>query len=246
MKLDLKSSTISHLESWWRAFLGVAPSCELSIESPVVVSHPGLPNLGDWNGLYILALNRGVIISSLEPLKKEVARRLSIAGSHFTFETVVEHLADMGQIVGPAFIGYRDSELSFNHQEVLFIPLDQSDTQYQLFRDECTSDEWNEAGLAEKLRVIGVFYNGRLGALAGYERFEKPDSRLAQIGVIVHPSMRGQGLGEAAGKSLVNILLNEGLIPQYRALRSNSASMRLSAKLGFQHFADQGAIRLCN
>jgi predicted GNAT family acetyltransferase len=87
----------------------------------------------------------------------------------------------------------------------------------------------------------GVFMGEQLVAIAGYEAW---GGGIAHISVVTHPDFRSQGFGRSAVAHLGERTIRAGLLPQYRTLESNQASIRLAESLGFQRYATSMAVRL--
>ena len=85
-------------------------------------------------------------------------------------------------------------------------------------------------------------YVGReLVALAGYQVW---GGDLAQIAIITHPHHRGHGYAGAAVSKLTEIVLAQGLVPQYQTLDCNRPSIQVAHKLGFVRYGTSMAVRL--
>jgi predicted GNAT family acetyltransferase len=67
---------------------------------------------------------------------------------------------------------------------------------------------------------------------------------IAHISIITHPDHRGLSLGRSAVAHLAGRAIAAGLLPQYRTLESNQASMRVAELLGFRSYATSVSIRL--
>jgi predicted GNAT family acetyltransferase len=80
----------------------------------------------------------------------------------------------------------------------------------------------------------GVYHGNELVALAGYEVWGE---MIAHIAVVTHPAFRGRGFGRCAVAHVARAALAAGLIPQYRTLESNLASIRVAESLGFSLYA---------
>jgi predicted GNAT family acetyltransferase len=86
-----------------------------------------------------------------------------------------------------------------------------------------------------------VFVGEQLASVSGYETW---GDRVAHISVITHPKQRSRGFGQRAVAHIAMRALDAGLLPQYRTLESNSASIRIAESLGFCRYAISLAIRL--
>ncbi|HEU4560552.1 MAG TPA: GNAT family N-acetyltransferase [Longimicrobium sp.] len=145
-------------------------------------------------------------------------------------------------VIGPAALHYTDGGT--------LRPLPPSPTVRVLSRDDlpaaevlrsaCTPLEWEHGAnpLGNDV-VAGVFVGGELAALAGYEVW---DGVVAHLSVVTHPAHRRRG--HAAVSRVTQMALERGLLAQYRALESNTPSLAVAVRLGFQPYARSLAVRL--
>ena len=90
--------------------------------------------------------------------------------------------------------------------------------------------------------LFGVFDTSReLTALASYEAWNR---RIAHISIVTHPRHRGRGSGRAAVALAAQHALAAGLVPQYRTLRANTASMAIANRLGFVEYGFSVYVRM--
>jgi predicted GNAT family acetyltransferase len=143
-------------------------------------------------------------------------------------------------VVGPAYIGYAQDIRSPAHP---VRPLTLHDTSaVNTLRAACTETEWEHGGsLLGERSSSGVFVDGQLVALAGYDVWA---GIIAHISVVTHPAFRARGFGRSAVAHVVKRALLANLIPQYRTLEFNLASIRIADSLGFCHYATSVAVRL--
>jgi hypothetical protein len=80
-------------------------------------------------------------------------------------------------------------------------------------------------GLVGEHSCSGVFIDSEIAALAGYEVW---GVTIAHISVIMPPAFRRRGFGRSAVAHVIRAVLTAGLVPQYRALQSNRASIRIA------------------
>ncbi len=92
----------------------------------------------------------------------------------------------------------------------------------------------DEAGITEPAVLHAVARDGALLAAAGYLRWP---GRVAHLCVLVDRRVRGQGLARLAASAAVAQALDEGLLPQWRAILV--ASRRVAAGLGFRDLGQQ-------
>ncbi len=108
-------------------------------------------------------------------------------------------------------------------------------------REACEPVAWDHGGPSpETVTSVGAFVGDALAALASYELWGE---RIAHIGIVTQPAHRGRGLGKAAVSALSRIVLDRGLVAQYRTLCANAPSMAIARALGFQRFATTLSIR---
>lgn len=98
----------------------------------------------------------------------------------------------------------------------------------------CPPDDVNEVNLAEMTHHYTVIHDdgGRHVpiASAGYAEWE---GLMAQLGVLVDPEWRRQGLGSLAASIASHEALASGLTLQWRADVSNTGSLAIARSLGF-------------
>ncbi len=106
--------------------------------------------------------------------------------------------------------------------------------------DQCVPNEVDEAGLEDlddfneaAINVLSVSPAGDLVAYASAGTWSW-DETFADIGVLVHPSHRRQGLGRWVVARTVADLLDAGRLPLYRHMSTNHGSASLSTGLGFE------------
>jgi GNAT superfamily N-acetyltransferase len=153
-----------------------------------------------------------------------------------------------GEAVGPAMLAYRDeipsAPVAAGCDVRLLAGTESRDVAAVAeFRQQCPAIAWEHGGSTlEDEPACGAFVDGRLVALAGYERW---GDRLAHIAIVTHPAYRGRGLGRAAVHAItVHLLERGGLVPQYRTLESNVASIRIAKAIGFVPYAASMAVRM--
>jgi GNAT superfamily N-acetyltransferase len=100
--------------------------------------------------------------------------------------------------------------------------------------EACTEADLDEAeiSIAEPDPVIyGIFAGGQLVAYASHRYW---DEVIADMGVLVHPRYRGQGLGKAVVSALCEWCIGNGVVPMYRAFTDHTHSLRIPQALGFK------------
>jgi RimJ/RimL family protein N-acetyltransferase len=145
-------------------------------------------------------------------------------------------------IVGPAFIGYCDPNQFHPVSCDEARPLVAGDEEtLETLRAACEVRAWEHGGSAFRPGAMtGVFKDQELVALASYTLWGE---RIAHIAIVTHPRFRGRGYAKAAVSALTGIIFERQLVPQYRTLETNSASMDIARRLGFIEYATSLAIR---
>nr|WP_246414180.1 GNAT family N-acetyltransferase [Microbacterium thalassium] len=82
--------------------------------------------------------------------------------------------------------------------------------------------------------VYGAFESGDLAAVASMYPWR--DTRLADVGVITLPSLRGRGIGRRIVRAIAADAVSRGYEPQYRCQLDNLASVALAESAGFRRF----------
>lgn len=82
--------------------------------------------------------------------------------------------------------------------------------------------------------VVGAFADSRLVSATSMYPWE--DSRLADLGVLTLPFVRGQGYGRQVVRAITRYAHAEGFEAQYRCQETNQASARLAKRAGLSLF----------
>jgi RimJ/RimL family protein N-acetyltransferase len=231
-------------DTYWARFLGIAPD-RLRPAEPLVVPHAAA--LADYSGAYLHACDGAAPVVSLPPslLASDGGRIAETARGGWTDggRWAEWFGAAFDRAVGPAAVRYADLE-AFRP-----IPADgvrllgaEDAGAVDALRRACTPTEWDHGG-SEIGRdpMAGVFVDGALAAVAGYEVW---DGTIAHLAITTHPEHRGRGLGAAAVSRIAAEALDRGLLAQYRALEANTPSLAIAERLGFRPHSRSLAIRL--
>ena len=108
---------------------------------------------------------------------------------------------------------------------------------------DCGPEDWGHGGveLDAHRSVFGCFADDRLVSAASYEIW---GDAIAHVGVVTAPSYRGRGFGKAVATAATAEALRQGLVPQWRTLESNIASVRLGRAIGYVRLASHFIVRL--
>jgi len=232
----LNERIISQVTGYWASHLG-CPAKALFAEPLHIITH-GV-ELADYSGIFAL-FRGGAATVSFPPGCIESLRQLMPA-QLVTPAMFAEAFGAAGYVViGPAYVGYAEDIRSPTHPVRSLTLHDESAV--SALRAACTETEWEHGGsLGGEQPSCGVFVGDQVVALAGYEVWA---DIIAHISVITHPAFRARGFGRSAVAHVAERALSANLIPQYRTLESNFASIRIADSLGFCRYATSVAVRL--
>jgi len=240
--MELQATTINTLDVYWQTFFACAVT---SFDAPQtrVVSHAGV---GAYHGVFLFRRAHTLIISvppAFDAGQRAALATMTVADFDNRAALYDRIPARIERMVGPAFIGYADATtLQPYHSSAVRLLTERDAGAYTVLRDACPAIDWEHGGSAfGEQRLVGAFVDDQLAALAGCERW---GTQIAHIAVVTHPAYRGRGYGKGVVSVLSETVLQDGLIPQYRTLRSNTASMSIVAELGFVAYADSMAVLL--
>jgi RimJ/RimL family protein N-acetyltransferase len=238
---SLDSSVLKLVDSYWAEFFDCPPDA-LRTDTPQIVAHAGL---GDYAGCYVMEFGGAPIVSL--PVSELESSRAAIEQWHagvVRLPVLVEAIfrVPVAGRVGPAYVGYTD----LKHFRPAFLSASrgltaQDEREVNTLRDACTDEEWEHGGSEfQPTEMAGVFKGNELAALASYQIW---GAQIAHISIVTHPALRGQGYATAGVSSLTQTILERTLVPQYRTLEGNAASMAIARRLGFVHYATSLAVR---
>ena len=232
----LDDSVIAIANRYWASHLGCAPE-DLFSEPLRILNHS--PDLADYDGVFALFRGGGATVS-LPPNRADAIRPLLTGlGKDCSSDALAEALQPVAEkIIGPAYIGYCAEVDPPMHPARALNP--EGKPALQALQQVCNATEWEHGGSSTENPCSGAFADGKLVALAGYEIW---GGTIAHISVITHPDYRDRGFARSAVAHLAARALEAGLLPQYRTLEANYASIRISESLGFQPYARSLAAR---
>ena len=233
----LSEHAISVADRYWAGHLGCAPD-ELFAEPVRHLIHGG--ELAGYGGVFALFRGDAAMVSFPPDCVPGILLRLSDLFPHYTPEGLAAALSPVAsRVIGPAWIGYAEEIGPAGHPARVLGPEDSA--ALHSLQQACDATEWEHGGSAIENVCSGGFVNGQLIALAGYEVW---GGTIAHISIITHPGFRSHGYGRSAVAHAARQALATGLLPQYRTLESNLASIRIAASLGFHTYATSMAVRL--
>jgi GNAT superfamily N-acetyltransferase len=139
-------------------------------------------------------------------------------------------------IVGPAYVGYLEDGKLFPYKAISARLLtDHDQGALRRLSEKCPAIEWEHSGIElDRPPIFGSFTGGQIVSAASFEIW---GGDIAHIGVISDPAYRGRGAGKAVVSAACAEAISEGLIPQYRTLKSNAPSLGIARALGFVEYA---------
>jgi GNAT superfamily N-acetyltransferase len=169
------------------------------------------------------------------------------AASGLDNETLAQHSAMLdltrdngGHGLGVSALCYSDVLLDIGSSEAAAVSLDRRhclDVEKQ-----CPPDDVNEAGLAGFAEQFALVTDaGTAIAGSGYSVWE---GILADLGALVTPELRQQGLGTYIAAVAVEEAMASGLVPQWRARLDHTPSLTTAASLGFERAGTQTTVLL--
>jgi GNAT superfamily N-acetyltransferase len=232
----LDERAVAIATDYWAAHLGLS-SAELFAEPLRVIPHGNA--WADYDGAFALFRNRSVVASVPAPRIEALRSRLERLPSPFSPDDFARALAAIStSVVGPARIAYPRKLRPPDHPARALLATE--DGAIQALREASDATQWEHGGSSIDQPCSGVFLGSQLVALAGYEIW---GSTIAHIAIVTHPDFRGRGYGRSAVAHLTMRALAAGLLPHYRTLESNIASIHIAESVGFESFATSMAIR---
>lgn len=113
---------------------------------------------------------------------------------------------------------------------------------FERLRERIPAEEWARASPTFRPgRTAGLFRDGALVATATLGEGSLPD-----VGVVVAPEYRNEGLGRAVVSRVLEKAFEQdsGLLPRYRTPETAAASSALAAALGFERWASEAVVVL--
>ncbi len=236
----LNERTLSIATANWAGHFG-CPVEELFAEPFRVVIHGA--ELADYSGVFALFRGGCVIVSMPPDRVGEVQPLLAALPRGCAPDGLAAALCSVASaVIGPAYIGYAAAGSKLERSTHAARALGPEDVAaVDALEEACDPTEWEHGGSAIGHPCSGVFVEGQIAALAGYEVW---GGTIAHISVVTHPGFRGRGFGGSVVAHVAKRAIVAGLVPQYRTLQSNVASIRVAERLGFEGYAVSLAVRL--
>ncbi|WDV44218.1 GNAT family N-acetyltransferase [Clostridiaceae bacterium M8S5] len=89
--------------------------------------------------------------------------------------------------------------------------------------------------------IFGYFDNDKMIAYASHRYW---DDIIADMGVLIHPKYRGQGLGKSVISRLCEWNIKHKIVPMYRVFSYHTTSIKIPIALGFKEIVPVSSIRI--
>lgn len=236
-------TTLQRIDAYWAAFFGCHAD-ELHAPRVLVVPHAAL---ADYSGAYLLRTDEACILSVPDQLLHRTRDQLGHLSPADIFDTTTLSAyfgSAVVRVIGPAYQRYVDGAAFRSVDTRGTRVLDEEDTpELRRLAEVCGEAEWGHSGIGkEDQQVVFGCFVGEMLAAAGMG--EPRNDALWHIGVVTHPSYRGQGYGRALVSAATAHGLGLGLIPWYQTLQANTPSIAIALGLGYSQYATTLAVRL--
>jgi len=240
----LSAKALDKVDEYWTNYLGCSLD-DFDATLPLVVQHSQA--LEDYVGLFIFIKGKAIVVS----VPQELLKQMSKIARTWTAELLLSHgfleeecsFLRPKMFIGPAYIGYSETIQLPKLSDAKVRMLNRKDSSHIVeFQAKVNSLEWDHGGSdIVKNRVLGVFVDDTLAAVAGYKVW---GNIIAHISIVVNSDYRSKGYGRLAVSSIAHNALKNNLVPQYRTLMANEESVGLARALNFTHYATTMSIRL--
>lgn len=229
----MREESRERADAWWRVLLGVGDE----LWSAVTVQRHG--RLGGYAGWYVVWRGAGVHVSAPSSASaEEVAALAGRPGPDLQQPAFWHAFAHQRGLLlrGPALHSYLDVDPGPSDR----VTATSADALSEL---EAAVDpaDWEESGFADRPPLAFVLReDGRQVAAANLNVL---DGIPRDIGVLVAPHARGRGLAAEVGRHAASYAVRDSGLARWAARIGNEGSTRTAARLGFEPYATQLAVR---
>jgi GNAT superfamily N-acetyltransferase len=234
------------VDAAWGELLGCSPDL---FHAPGAHLVPGGEELAGRERVLMFRVDVATLVYCPERLRGRAASLIAETPPDDAFGVALcARIADVteSEVHGPAWHGFVD--------RARFVPagggdgrrLDRHDPLFDELRRACGDDDWSEGGFFEEATAFddvryAIEEEGRLVAAGNMTAYR---GRPADVGLVTRPDARGKGLAKRLAVKMVSDALPTVEIVRYRALTTNTASLRVARSLGFEGRGQNYRVRL--
>jgi GNAT superfamily N-acetyltransferase len=234
-------TTRERVDAFWSSTLDVDVS---DLHTPGVRVRPNPPERATWRGVYVLAFDKAACVFAPDDLLDVVTAGAADNDAEAVLEPRCwDGVLDGIQLAfGPVVHFYRDHRDGLDELAQGRRINPQDSEALAALRGAVSAEEWMTAGFtAPPAMLFGIFEGEQMVAAANLT--SGPDAA-TDIGVVVHPQVRGQGYEvKIAAAAARQALLMHG-IARFRALASDEAALSIAAALGLTEYGRNLAVYL--
>lgn len=213
----------------WRTLAGDSTVLEQGTTSVVRGSRYICPP--GWTG--VVRLGDAVVIEAGDA-DEDILAILRTLDDPSDPNAVAETLAP-SETRGPGILAYLPDSGDTLHQQdpdVTEVPL----SAITAWLDTLPTEDVEESSLLGMDHVVVLTSGTDIVAAAGHRGWP---ASIGHIGVLVDPTVRGQGFGTQVGAAATHRVLDIGRQPQWRAAAGNTASRRAAKRIGYSEVGSQ-------
>ncbi|MFI5047179.1 MAG: GNAT family N-acetyltransferase [Acidimicrobiia bacterium] len=176
--------------------------------------------------VHVVSIDDVLLVRSPTALRARIER-----AAPTTADALVDAIGEPTVRHGAARLTYADRITFRGRPSDRAIPVDGADPRVAALRDAADRDEWWESiGDHAWSHGTGLVVGHAVVALATYEIW---DDTIAHVAVFTASGERSRGWSTEVASAAIDTAFAAGLVPQWRAHVGNTASLRVSEKLGF-------------
>jgi GNAT superfamily N-acetyltransferase len=225
--------TTARVDAWWRELFSI----DDELWSTVTVLHPHR-QLGAYEGWYVAWRDNGVHVSAPSSAEaREVSSLMNETAVALQDVSFWEAFAKQRglEVIGPGVHRYLDEDPgpAADVREV-------DPSELRALGERVALDDWWECGFDESLGEPGVVAFATDG---GGAVLRDLDGAPRNVTLLVVPDARGRGLGTELGRAAASYGVRHHGYARWRSRDTNVPSTRAAARLGFESYATQRAVR---
>ena len=242
----MRTETLAEVERFWRGLFGL--EADELWQDVTVRPHEGL---GEYEGWYVAWRADGVHVScpttaaALDAASLASTSHVDLQKPEFWQEFAAQRSL---RVIGPATHHYLDEDPGVPDDVEQVDPI-----RLRLLRDAVSTEDWEESGLPEAIDAgsVALAAWGATGeatrpwvpALLGGAVVRDLGGAPRDVGLLVADDARRRGVGGSLGQGAASYAVSWHGWAGWRCRTTNVASMRTAARLGFEPYATQLAIR---